>query len=115
MIKELKEVQKQYPTPRLSVIEDEIEEIRKALVDSIRDIAPYESYQYDAETQTYKSTERIYIEALKTSTTNITLKFENGKLAEIKYLVQVYPAGADYVLITTAKLWDYGTTLTNSF
>ncbi|MBQ9805693.1 MAG: hypothetical protein IJW49_04210 [Clostridia bacterium] len=90
--------------------EEEIKTFRRALVDSIREIVPYESYQYDAATKTYKATEKIYFSALKTSTQNVTLTFANGRLVEIKYEVKIYAVGDDYTVTATIKLSDYGTT-----
>jgi len=103
------------PTTQRYTEPAQIEAIRRALVDSIRDIAPYEHYQYDAETKTYKATKKLYIAALKTSTDDITLKFENGKLAEIKYSLKLYAEGGDYTVTSTSKLWDYGTTVVDGF
>ncbi len=94
---------------------EEIKTFRRAMVDSIQEIARYESYQYDAATKTYRSTEPIYISSLKSSSKNITLTFENGKLAEIKYEVKIYAVGDDYTVTSTSKIWDYGTTVVDGF
>lgn len=93
----------------------EIKAFRRELVDSLQEIARYESYQYDAATKTYQSTEPIYISSLKASSKNITLTFENGKLAEVKYVVKIYAVGDDYTVTVTAKLWDYGTSVVDGF
>lgn len=103
------------PTTTRLTSKDQIEAFRRALVDSIRDIATYEKYQYDAATKTYKATESIYLAALKTSTKDVTLTFANGKLAEIKYTVKIYAQNGSYTVTSTAKIWDYGTTVVDGF
>ena len=92
---------------------DEVEELRSALADSLRELLPYKSFAYDAETKTYKATERIYISALKDSTRDMTLKFENGKLAEITYSLKMYSSNTSYTVTATVKITDYGTTVIN--
>ena len=46
--------------------------LRDQLVQSIKDLTPYDSYQYNAETKTYKATKPVEIAALGASTSDIT-------------------------------------------
>lgn len=84
-------------------------EVRKQLIDSIKDIAPYDSFEYDAETKSYKATKSIKIAALNASTSDITIKFSDGKLAEIKYNISYTQNGTKISVISTITISDYGT------
>lgn len=94
---------------------DEVDKMRSDLAKSLREMLDYEKFAYDAETKTYKATERIYISALKSSTKDMTLKFENGKLAEITYSLKMYASNTSYTVTATVKITDYGTTEINGF
>lgn len=88
----------------------QVNSLRTQLVDSIKGLAPYDSFEYDAETKTYKAKQPVRIAALKASTSDITIKFEDGKLAEIKYNISFTQNGLDFTATSTVTLYDYGTT-----
>lgn len=88
-------------------------EVRKQLVDSIKDIASYSKYEYDPATKTYKATEEIEITSLGASTDDVTLKFADGKLVEIKYTVSFTQGGIAFSATSTITLSDYGTVVLN--
>ncbi|MBO5415399.1 MAG: hypothetical protein J6A83_02060 [Clostridia bacterium] len=85
------------------------DKLRKQLVDSIKELVPYESYEYDAETKTYKAVKAIEIAAINSSTSDITLKFDGGKLVEIKYSVEFTQSNIDFTAEYTVTISDYGT------
>ena len=82
---------------------------RKQLVDSIKALAPYGSFQYDAATKTYKAKTAITITSLNASTSDITLTFANEKLVEIKYTVSFTQNNISFSATSTITLSDYGT------
>lgn len=88
---------------------EEVAELRKQLVDSIIALAPYDSYKYDAETKSYKATKPVEIETLGTSTSDVTLKFADNKLVEIKYNVSFTQEGISFTATSTVTISDYGT------
>ena len=87
---------------------EEVDRIREALVDSIKDMALYDKFEYDAATKTYKAKSPIEIEAIGESTDDITLKFEDGKLVECKYSISAVVDGVSYSATSTITI-SYGT------
>ena len=77
-------------------------------MDLIRDLTPYESFTYDAETKTYKATEEIPATDLMGYASNVTLTFVGNRLVEVKYSAQA-PLSALAIITTTITLSDYGT------
>ena len=73
----------------------------------------YENYEYDAATKTYKANKEIDIEELATSTSDVTLTFADGKLAEIKYSVSFTQGGIAFSATSTSSIFDYGTVVLN--
>ncbi len=84
-------------------------ELRKQMVDSIKSLTPYASYEYDAATKTYKATKEIYIASLDASTKDITLTLVDGKLAEIKYSISFTQEGISLTATSTVTVSDYDT------
>lgn len=85
--------------------------LRKQMVDSIRELAVFADYSYDAATKTYKAVRDIKIDSLDASTSDITLKFnDDNKLVELKYTVEFEMSGIDFTATSTVTLSDYGTT-----
>lgn len=86
-------------------------EARRELVDSIKAFAEYDSFEYDAETKTYKATEEIQIDSIDASTDDVTLRFADGKLVEIKYSATFVEPESNITLTanSTITLSDYGT------
>jgi hypothetical protein len=81
---------------------------RNQLIRSLADIAEYSKYEYDAETKTYKAKSKINIESLNVSTSDVTVKFSEGKLAEIKYSVSFKQNGIQFEATATITISDYG-------
>ena len=83
---------------------------RKQLVDSIKDMLPYGSFEYDAETKTYKYTasEGVYMEALGEYTNNITVSFIDGKLAQVRYFIEFTQNNIELSADSTITFSDYG-------
>ena len=72
----------------------QVEALRQELIDSIKAIAKHGSFDYDAETKTYKANKNVYIEALDASTSNITIKFDDsGKFIGMDYTVTITEGG----------------------
>ena len=88
-------------------------ETRNELYESIKDLAAYKDYAYDAETKTYKATRTIRIDSLQASTSDITLKFSEGKLVEIQYRVVSHQDGANIITTSTITLSKYGEVVLN--
>ena len=86
----------------------EVEELRNYLVESIKDIALYDKFEYDAATKTYKAKSPIEIEAIGESTSDVTLKFEDGKLVECKYSLSAVVDGVSCSATSTITI-SYGT------
>lgn len=84
-------------------------EVRTSLIQSIRALVPYDSYDYDAATKTYKANTEIRIEALNVSTSDITVTFAGGKLTEIQYTVSFTQNEIEMTATSTVTLSDYGT------
>lgn len=87
---------------------EEVDRIRENLVDSIKDIAVYDKFDYDAATKTYKAKSPIEIEAIGESTSDVTLKFEDGKLVECKYSISTVVDGVSCSATSTITI-SYGT------
>lgn len=84
-------------------------EMREQMVDSIKALTPYASYEYDAATKTYKATKEVDITGSGASTKDVTLTFVDGKLAEIKYTISFTQDGIDLAATSTVTISDYGT------
>ena len=84
-------------------------ELRDQLVDSIKEITVYSSYEYDPETKTYKSTKPIYLASIGESTQDITLTFSDGRLVEAKYSITFTQNGIEFEATSTITISDYGT------
>jgi len=83
-------------------------EARHTLVDSIKSITPYASYEYDPETKTYKAIKPIEIAATGEDTTDVTLTFSEGKLVKIEYSVELVVNGIKFTTTSTVTLTEYG-------
>ena len=88
-------------------------ELRDQLVASIKAITSYASFEYDAETKSYKATEEVFIASLKASTTDISLKFADGKLVEISYVISFVQDGISMTGTSVTTLSDYGRVVLN--
>ena len=88
-------------------------EMRKQLIDSIKDMTSYANYQYDAATKTYKANKAIDIAALNASTSDISLTFSGDKLVEVKYSVSFQQMNIDFTATATITLSDYGEVVLN--
>lgn len=88
--------------------EKEVKNLRNGVLDSIKELAKYKNFDYDAETKTYKANKAIYIKALKANTSDITLKFEDGKLVEIKYSVEFTQSNIKFTADSVITIYDYG-------
>ena len=88
---------------------EEARATRAQLLRSIKDLALYEKYAYDAEAKTYKAKSAVSIAAMNASTEDITLTFADGKLVEIKYTVSFAQSGAFMTADSTVTISDYGT------
>ena len=88
----------------------EIETYREVLLESIKDIAEYENYKYDAETKTYTLTGTFTIAALGAEADTATIKFEGGKLVELTYTCKMYNSGVYFDVTSTVIFSNYGTT-----
>ena len=89
------------------------DELREQLIDSIKDMTPYEKFAYDAASKTYKATSAIHIEALNTSTSDVALSFDDGKLVKITFTASFTQGDIDFTATETITLSDYGTVVLN--
>lgn len=93
--------------------QEEVDKLRTDLAKSLQKMLPHKKFAYDAESKTYKATDRIYIDALQSNTKDVTLKFENGKLSEITYSLKMYASNTTYTVNAKVTIKDYGTTVIN--
>ncbi len=87
----------------------EVEELRGSFLDSLKDMTPYDSFKYDAETKTYKA-DTIYLPLLELPANRITVTFTDGKLTEISYDVNYSINGVAFDITSKITISDYGTT-----
>lgn len=87
-----------------------VEQGRNQLIQSIKDMTPYSSYEYDAESKTYKATNPIKIEALDTSTDDVTLTFSEGRLVKIEYSISFVQNGVSITATSVVTITDYDET-----
>ena len=86
----------------------DVDSLNLKLVLSLKELVPYASYTYDAETKTYKANEKIYVEQLNASTSDITLTFADDRLAKLEYAITFRSEGIDFTTNSTVILSDYG-------
>jgi hypothetical protein len=87
---------------------------RNSLVASIKEIADYNYFEYDRDTQTYKSTQQIYIRSLKTYASYVTLTFSGEKLTKIYYSVPLVKNGVETLSDSTILL-SYGSVVLDPY
>ena len=83
----------------------------KEMADMFIEFLNYEQFEYDAEAKLYKSkTEKkcIFTEA---PTNDVTVKFADGKVAEIAYTTATEESGVTVTTSYTIAYSDYGTTV----
>jgi len=88
-------------------------QLRDQLLASITSLASHSDYTYDPNTKTYKANKKIEIASLNASSSDITLKFEDEKLVELKYSVEFTQNSIPFTATSTVTLSDYGTTVIN--
>ena len=98
------QTQEQYVTD-----EPTLKATREALVKSIKDMVPYSSFKYDAESKTYKATKDIFMASINASTSDITLTFSEGKLVEAKYSISFTQENINFSATSTITITNYGT------
>ena len=95
--------------------DENITEGESAVAEMTADMAEtfkYEDYEYDADAKLYKMKEGKTLDlGGGMSTSNVTVKFENGKLAEFKFSVQISDEGQTIETSATMTFKDYGTTV----
>ncbi len=93
-------------TEEESVEGTEATEYKNQIVKSIKEIAKFDSFKYDAATKTY-----IIDAEDKTDIGDVSIKFANGKLAEIKCSYEETYNEITTKVEYTISLSDYGTTV----
>ena len=90
----------------------EVEVAREKFLKSLKELTPYESFQYDAQTKTYRATESLDLETTGLSADDVTLTFTDGKLTEVSYRVSKLTNGTSLNMIIDSHIVisDYGTT-----
>jgi len=82
------------------------------LNNSIKEIAKFDKYKYDAATKTYLLDGDVKLAALgNTKLDTASIKIENGKMSEIKYSCTITTSGVTTTVEATISLYDYGTTV----
>ena len=89
----------------------EVDAAREDFLKTLEELVPYESFQYDAETKTYKSTKTIELSKVGLSSEDVTLTFTEGKLTDVLYFVN-FPMSSTSVMTIESHIVisDYGTT-----
>ena len=91
---------------------DEVAEVTKfAMIKSLQDMLKYGEFTYDRETKTYKLTGTMRIESLGVNAKTATLKFVDGKPAELFFTCIISKGGTTMTCESTVTLCDYGTTV----
>lgn len=85
-------------------------------MDEIADIVAvfdYSNFTYDAEEKLYRAKGKLSIPWDESEPTDATVRFENGKLVEMKYSYSMKAgnSGLDMDVNTTVSFLDYGTTV----
>jgi hypothetical protein len=81
--------------------------IRTSMIESIRSLAEYEKYQFNAKTRKYEMKDPVYMESLGTDLATASITFRDGKLVEISYTAKIAQTEAKSKITFT----DYGTTV----
>jgi hypothetical protein len=90
-----------------------VEQARTMLINSIAELTPRGSYNYDPETKTYKAKKPIYISSLGASTSDVTLTFADGRPVKIEYSVSFSQSGMSFTATATITLSDFGNVVLN--
>ncbi|MBR2293253.1 MAG: hypothetical protein IKA44_02955 [Clostridia bacterium] len=93
--------------------EDTYESSSMDLAADIVAMFDYDNFTYDAEAKLYRAKGKISIPWDDSEPTDATIRFENGKLVEMKYsyTTKDEDSGLDMDFDNTVKFTDYGTTV----
>ena len=91
-------------------ISEDAEEIAE-MTEEMAETFKHADYVYDAEAKVYKSKDGNAIDFSGMEATNVSLRFENGKLAEFKFTYQMTMSGISAEVSVTLTFKDYGTTV----
>lgn len=83
---------------------------KRNLIDSIKSMLKYGEFEYDAENKVYNLTGNMRIESLNTSAESATLRFENGKPAELIYTCVIVSNDITMDCEATVSFSNFGTT-----
>ncbi len=83
--------------------------VREQLVDSLKELASYDNFAYDAATKTYKATKDVEITGIGVSTDDVTITFADGKIVKVEYSVAFEQEGIDFTATSAITISDYGT------
>ena len=83
-------------------------EARSSLVASLRELASFAKYSYDAESKTYKANTPIRFDELDASTTDVTLTFDRGVLVKIEYRLSFVQENIQMEAHSVITLSQYG-------
>lgn len=83
-------------------------EARSSLVASLRELASFAKYSYDAASKTYKANTPIRFDELDASTTDVTLTFDRGVLVKIEYRLSFVQENIQMEAHSVITLSQYG-------
>ena len=95
---------------------EEVAETKAEMAEMMLGMFKYDNFTYDKEAKLYRAKGKISVVFDQSEPTNATLKFENGKLVEMKYSyerIESEEGGEDIkvTMNTTITFSDYGTTV----
>ncbi|MBR5242249.1 MAG: hypothetical protein IKV20_03830 [Clostridia bacterium] len=92
------------------VLPSEVSTLREALVESLQDILKYEDYGYIIAEKLYRANKEIYIESIDASTSDVTVKFKDGRLSEISFTATFteVSTGIEFTTECNITVGDYG-------
>ena len=82
-------------------------------ISDIVDMLDYDNFTYDAEAKLYRAKGKVTVPWDNSEPSDVSVKFENGKLVEMKYSHTETEAdsGLDMDYDNTVSFIDYGTTV----
>lgn len=93
------------------MFDEELAETKQEMAEELLAMFAYANFTYDAEAKLYRAKGEIESALDGEKTTDMTLRFENGKPVEIKYTYDTVEEGVTVTVSNTIIFSDYGTTV----
>lgn len=93
------------------ILDENVAEEKQEMAAELVAMFNYDDFTYDAEAKLYRAKSEIEVVIDDSKPTDATLRFEDGKLAEMKYSYVEETNTTDVNIVTTIVFSDYGTTV----